>query len=101
MDLSQEKWSSKQKDIKDKIILDVRTPEEFKEKRIPNSILLNINSPVDFIEGLDKFDKNKAYFIYCRSGNRSSQACDVMSSMGFDKTFNLVGGIMEWNGNTE
>ena len=55
MDLSQEKWSSKQKDIKDKIILDVRTPEEFKEKRIPNSILLNINSPVDFIEGLDKF----------------------------------------------
>jgi len=101
MDLSQEEWTSKLNEIKDNIILDVRTFEESNQKRIPNSKLLDIASPSDFIKGLNALDKKKSYFIYCRSGNRSSQACSVMSSMGFDKTYNLVGGIIEWKGETE
>lgn len=101
MDLSQEQWVSKQNEVSDNIILDVRTPMEFNEIRIPNSKLLDISSPSDFLEGLKFLDKSKSYFIYCRSGNRSSQASSVMQSMGFDKTYNLVGGILDWSGITE
>ena len=101
MDLSQEEWTLKQNEIKDSIILDVRTTEESNLKRIPNSKLLDIASPIDFMEALDSMDKKKSYFVYCRSGNRSSQACSVMASVGFDKTYNLAGGIIEWEGETE
>jgi|TARA_B110000438_G_C15820344_1_gene654064 rhodanese-related sulfurtransferase len=101
MDLSQEEWTLKQNEINDSIILDVRTTEESNLKRIPNSKLLDIASPIDFMEALDSMDKKKSYFVYCRSGNRSSQACSVMASVGFDKTYNLAGGIIEWEGETE
>ena len=101
MDLSQERWLSKQNEVSDNVILDVRTPMEFNEIRIPNSKLLDISSPNDFLEGLKLLDKSKSYFIYCRSGNRSSKACFIMNSMGFKKTFNLLGGILEWEGEIE
>ncbi|MDG2372553.1 MAG: rhodanese-like domain-containing protein [Flavobacteriaceae bacterium] len=100
MDLTQEEWISKQNEIQDYIILDVRTPGEHNEERIPNSKLLDISSPHEFIDSIGSMDKNKTYFIYCRSGNRSSRACDVMSSMGFNKAYNLIGGIIEWKGVT-
>jgi rhodanese-related sulfurtransferase len=42
-------------------------------------------------------DKSKTYFLYCRSGNRSSQACRYMQESGFN-TYNLVGGMLDWDG---
>ena len=101
MDLSQEEWTSKQKEFSNYLILDVRTKDEYEEKHIPNSKLLDINSPSDFLNGIETMDKKKIYFICCRSGNRSYRACDVMSSLGFEKTYNLVGGILDWKGITE
>ncbi len=101
MNLTQEEWKLMLGKHKDNILLDVRTEDEFKEKRIPNSVLLDINSPQEFLEGIEVLDKDKSYFIYCRSGNRSSRACDIMKSMGFKKTYNLLGGISEWKGLTE
>ena len=38
------------------------------------------------------------YFVYCRSGARSAQACQLMSQLGFTSTYNLLGGILEWEG---
>jgi len=43
-------------------------------------------------------DKTKKYYVYCRSGGRSGQACNIMQQMGFGNTYNLIGGIMEWEG---
>ena len=45
-------------------------------------------------------DKSKSYFLYCKAGSRSSQACSLMNQLGFDKTYNLLGGFMNWNGET-
>ena len=45
-----------------------------------------------------KLDKDKAYFIYCRSGARSAQACQVLDHLGVVATFNLKGGILAWTG---
>ena len=100
MDLTQDKWISKQKENQNSLILDVRTIDEFDEKHIPNSKLLDINSPSNFLDGIKLMDKNRPYFIYCRSGNRSSRACDIMSSIGFSETYNLIGGILDWKGIT-
>ena len=101
MDLSQNDWLEKQKDYDSFVVLDVRTPEEFEEKHIPQAELLDINDAKAFMDGLDSMDKSKAYFIYCRSGGRSGRACAVMQQYGFPVTFNLLGGILEWEGATE
>ncbi|MGB0526022.1 MAG: rhodanese-like domain-containing protein, partial [Flammeovirgaceae bacterium] len=63
-------------------------------------ININFNSP-DFISEVDELDKNKSYFIYCRSGARSANACMQMSTMGFTKLTNLQGGILGWTGDKE
>ncbi|MFC2148231.1 rhodanese-like domain-containing protein, partial [Bacteroidota bacterium] len=45
-----------------------------------------------------KLDKSKNYYVYCRSGQRSRQACAIMNSIGIPNAYNLMGGILEWKG---
>jgi len=101
MDLNQKEWVAQKGVHKDAVVLDVRTQEEYDEKHIPNAELLDINDARRFMEGLEQMDKSKAYFIYCRSGARSARACAVMQQYGFSLAFNLLGGILDWKGNTE
>ena len=44
------------------------------------------------------FDKSKNYYVYCHSGVRSVQACQIMKTFGFNNLNNLIGGISEWKG---
>ena len=97
-ELTQEKWRSQLETDKDAVILDVRTPEEVEEGYIASSKHIDIYKGQGFVEELEKLDKNKNYYIYCRSGNRIAQACQIMDKMGFQNTYNLVGGMMEWDG---
>ena len=83
---------------KSNIIIDVRTPEEFGEGFIKNATNLNIYDSSNFIEKIKSFSSNKEYYIYCKSGARSSAACKIMNQMGFNNVYNLLGGISEWNG---
>jgi len=76
------------------VLLDVRTPMEYAAGSIPGSVNMDIMG-YDFQDDVAKLDKSKTYFIYCRSGNRSGQACAIMSEMGFT-TYNLSGGIGAW-----
>ena len=78
------------------IILDVRTYEEFLEKSIPGAILANILEPSEFMQVVEKLEKNSRIFVYCRSGIRSQKACSILDQLGFKETFNLNGGILEW-----
>lgn len=81
------------------ILLDVRTKPEFVEERIPGSKLIDIYSP-DFKSQIEKLDKSKTYYVYCRSGSRSGSAMRLMNQMGFEKVYNLAGGIISWHGDT-
>jgi len=81
------------------IIVDVRTPEEFQSGKIPQSINVNIMDRT-FLTQVAALDKAKPYFIYCRSGARSGQACAMMSNQGFE-VYNLAGGIMGWPGDID
>jgi len=85
---------------KNAVLLDVRTPMEHQMVRIPDSILIDINSPM-FMEEIDKLDKTKSYYVYCRSGNRSFHAGNYMLKAGFEKVYNLEPGIIGWNGKKE
>lgn len=80
----------------DTVIMDVRTEAEKAEGDIPGSILINAMDP-EFYTAIDELAKDKTYLIFCRSGNRSGQACMAMADEGFEKLFNLEGGIKAWN----
>jgi len=93
-------FEKKMAEDKDAVLLDVRTPMEHQIVHIPNSILIDINNP-KFAQEVDKLDKNKSYYVYCRSGNRSFHAGNYMLEAGFEKVYNLEPGIIGWNGKKE
>lgn len=98
MDLTQDEWASELENDNNAVILDVRTLAEVAQGVIPNAIHIDIYKGQDFIYELEELDKTKNYYVYCRSGNRSRQACRLMEQMGFENAYNLMGGIIEWNG---
>ena len=101
MDLSQEAWLLKQAQTEGSVILDVRTPEEYKTGHLLNSQLLDIQEPQTFFDSIKRFDKSRSYFIYCRSGSRSAMACQILKQQGILNCFNLLGGILDWQGEIE
>ncbi|MBC8769156.1 rhodanese-like domain-containing protein [Arenibacter sp. BSSL-BM3] len=97
-DLSQEEWSEQLESDDNAFLLDVRTPEEVEEGYIPNATNIDIYLGQEFVAELEKLDKTKNYYVYCRSGQRSGQACAIMNKLGFENAFNLEGGFMNWEG---
>ncbi len=95
-ELNVKDFKKKMETYDDTVLVDVRTPEEIKEGSINGHIVLNIMDPA-FTMKIDKLDREKSYFVYCRSGNRSGQACRYMLSQGFKKLYNLEGGIIAWH----
>jgi len=99
-DLSQNEWALQLKSDSKSIILDVRTDAEVEEGMIPDAIHLDIHQGQEFISALEKLNKTNHYYVYCRSGARSGQACSIMKQLGFTTTYNLMGGFNEWDGAT-
>lgn len=97
-DLSQEEWVGQLEKDENAFILDVRTDDELEEGFIPKANNLDIYLGQGFMDELQKLDKTKNYYVYCRSGNRSAQACAIMNSIGIENTNNLEGGFMNWEG---
>nr|WP_321236095.1 rhodanese-like domain-containing protein [uncultured Psychroserpens sp.] len=99
-DLTQQEWASQLAADENAVILDVRTPEEVALGIIPNAIAIDIYKGQGFIDEIEELDASKTYYVYCRSGARSAQACSVMNQLGFENTYNLIGGFNEWSGET-
>ncbi|WP_460218145.1 rhodanese-like domain-containing protein [Psychroserpens sp. MEBiC05023] len=99
-DLTQQEWASQLAADDNAVILDVRTPEEVALGFIPNAIAIDIYKGQGFIDDIEELDVSKNYYVYCRSGARSAQACSVMNQLGFENTYNLIGGFTEWSGET-
>ncbi|TMM56055.1 rhodanese-like domain-containing protein [Maribacter algarum] len=97
-DLSQEEWVAQLAKDENSFILDVRTEDEVAEGHIPNMNNIDIHLGQGFLDELEKLDKSKNYYVYCRSGGRSGQACAIMNSVGFENAYNLEGGFMNWEG---
>lgn len=97
-DLTQEEWVSQLESDNNAVVLDVRTDAEVEEGIIKNAIHIDIYKGQVFIDDVEALDKTKNYYVYCRSGNRSGQACAIMEQLGFENTYNLEGGILAWEG---
>lgn len=82
----------------DKQIIDVRTPEEFAGGHLKDAQNINIYDQ-DFAAQLEKLDKSKPVFVYCKGGGRSAKAAEQMNSMGFKTVFDMSGGMMAWVNN--
>ncbi len=78
-------------------VLDVRTPEEYKEGFISGALLANWNDQTTFQTEIVSLDKTQPVYIYCRSGKRSAAAQEWMLANGFKNVVNLEGGILAWN----
>ncbi|MBM1106077.1 rhodanese-like domain-containing protein [Aurantibacter crassamenti] len=80
-----------QNDIKNGILVDVRTPEEYTAGHIDNA--LNINwFDVDFKTQFDSVSKDEPIYLYCKMGGRSAKAQEKLKSLGFTNVINLEGG---------
>lgn len=97
-DLTQEEWTLQLAKDKNAVVLDVRTDDEIAEGIIKNAINIDIYKGQEFLNAIGKLDKSKNYYVYCRSGNRSGQACAIMEQLGFENAYNLEGGMLEWEG---
>ena len=77
------------------VVLDVRTPEEYKEGHIRDAKLVDFKAD-DFEEKLDELDKSETYLVHCRSGRRSTEALAVLKKLGFRSVYHLDGGFLAW-----
>jgi rhodanese-related sulfurtransferase len=98
MDLSQVQWAEKLAEDTNAVILDVRTAHEVAEGCIPDAMHIDIMNGAQFIENAKDLDSSKNYYVYCKSGGRSGQACMIMKSLGIETAYNLMGGFLNWQG---
>jgi len=82
---------AQQPDLK---ILDVREPHEFEFAHIVDSILI----PLSLIPlKIEELDRNEDFVVLCHHGVRSMMACQFLAKEGFEKLYNLAGGIDAWS----
>ena len=76
------------------VVVDVRTADEFNSFRIKNSINIDYYSK-NFLDSISSYKEKKNIILYCRSGRRSYYAAKLMQEKGFNKIYNLKGGVLE------
>ncbi|QMV40319.1 rhodanese-like domain-containing protein [Cohnella cholangitidis] len=75
-------------------LIDVREEEEVAQGMIPGALHLPLGQVPQQLESIPK--EEEVIFI-CRSGYRSDQACQYLSSLGYKGATNLIGGMLAWN----
>ncbi|MGV3459841.1 MAG: rhodanese-like domain-containing protein [Flavobacterium sp.] len=76
-------------------VIDVRTPKEFQSGHIAGAVNLHVYDK-DFEQRVDKLDKNKPVYVYCKAGGRSAEATETLKSKGFKTIVELDGGMDAW-----
>lgn len=98
MNLTQQEWASNLAEDDNAVILDVRTSEECAEGIIPGALNIDILKGQGFVYAVQELDPSKNFYVYCKAGGRSAQACSMMNELGIENAYNLVGGFMNWEG---
>lgn len=74
-------------------IIDVREDDEVEKGMIPGAKHIRLG---DLENHLDEINKDTEHIMVCRSGGRSTKACELLNEKGY-KVKNLVGGMTAWN----
>ena len=98
--VTEKEWNELISADEDAVIIDARTQKEWIEGILENALLMDVMQPMQFEQDAKKLDKNKNYYVYCRSGQRSIRACSLIEETGIQKTYNLLGGMLGWSGKT-
>jgi rhodanese-related sulfurtransferase len=77
-------------------VLDVRTDDEYKSGHIKNAMLADWKNEKEFNRRISFIDKKKPVYIYCLGGGRSAAAAKVMRENGYEKVYELIGGVNAW-----
>jgi thioredoxin len=77
-------------------LLDVRTAAEYNSGHIKNALLADWKNDQEFNRRISFIDKKKPVYVYCLGGGRSAAAAKVMRENGFEKVYELTGGINTW-----
>jgi len=96
--INQQEWRELIANDANAVIIDCRSEFEWSDGIIENSKLIDIFDSHGFMHETEKLDKNSNFYVYCRSGVRSVSACHILETIGVKNTYNLVGGIMSWQG---
>lgn len=96
MEITLEQWNKQLKADAEAIIIDVRKQDEVDLGSIPNALHIDVENPPKFMEEAQKLDPTKSYYVYCKAGDRSTQACMVLQSLGFEKLYKLDVGYEGW-----
>ncbi len=79
----------------ERLLVDVRTPEEYNDGFIPSAINLPL---ADLPEEFQKLgNKNQQIVVYCRSGKRAAKAITFLTEQGFTNILHLEGDYLEWS----
>ncbi len=76
-------------------LIDVRTLEEFREGHLKNAQNICVTDD-DFVKNIEKLDKDKPIYLYCRSGKRSARAANLLKDLGFKEIYDMDGGYLNW-----
>lgn len=76
-------------------LIDVRTAEEYSVSHLKNAQNICVTDD-DFRDKAANLDRTKPVYVYCKSGNRSGRAAKILKEMGFEKVYDLQGGITSW-----
>ena len=76
-------------------LVDVRTEEEYNVSHLEDAQNICVTSG-DFKKKVEKLDKNKPVYVYCKKGGRSAKAASILKEMGFTKVYDLQGGMTSW-----
>lgn len=79
------------------ILIDVRTPAEFKKRTLDGARNINVLNGGLFNKEVTKLDKDKTYLLFGATGMRSMRAARTMSEMGFKNIYSLTGGLGAWD----
>ena len=77
-------------DSPEAVVIDVRTPEEVAQGALADATFIDLQGP-DFQGRVAELDRDATYVLYCRTGNRSGQAAEMMRKLGFASLYNAGG----------
>lgn len=77
------------------VVLDVRRPDEYAEGHLSGAVSLDWLDTEKFVQGMERLDKAKTYYVYCRSGRRSHDAAQKMMAAGLH-VVDMQGGYLAW-----
>jgi rhodanese-related sulfurtransferase len=79
----------------DAVVVDVRPAADYQKGHIINAVNIPSNGFANQINSLNKY-KDRPIIVSCRSGSQSQAACQQLRKAGFEKVFNLRGGVLAW-----